>query len=98
MGIFNNQNATAVASASSLGTEHVAGLDLHLSYHPTDMVWTIVDGKAVKQRVIMIKTEHRSAVSSSYQPLTFVKVVLESGLERKGSEVFMSKEELIAAL
>ena len=98
MGIFNNQIETAAASASSLGTETKTGLDLHLPYRPTDMVWTIVNGKAVQQRVIKINIECRSLIGSEYKELTIVKVVLDSGIERKGSEVFMSKDELIQSL
>lgn len=94
---------TASAAAQSAATapqqEQSAGLDLHLPYRPTDKVWTLTDGiKAVELRVIKITTEHRSLIGTSYQPHTRVTVMLENGLERDGSEVFMSKDELIQSL
>lgn len=89
----------AFINTSSASQQAPAGLDLHLPYRPTDKVWTLTDGiKAVELRIIKITTEHRSLIGTSYQPQTRVTVMLENGLERDGSEVFISKEELIAAL
>ena len=97
MSLFNNPTATA-ASQSAAPQEESAGLDLHLPYRPTDMVWLIADGKAVQKRIIRITTVHRSLVSTTYKPTTLIQVMLEDGTVKDGSEVFTTKEELIAAL
>ena len=85
-------------NTSSATPQTPAGLDLHLPYRPTDMVWTIAGGKAVAKRVIKITIDLRSIISNDYRPNTKVMVMLEDGTEKDGSEVFMSKDELIAAL
>ena len=95
MGIFSNPTAAATTPQSE--GEHV-GLDLHLPYHPTDKVWTIVGGKAVELRILRIMTEHRSLMTENYQPVTTIRILLENSVERSTDEVFVTKEELINSL
>lgn len=97
MALFNNTTASAAAMTAAPQEER-AGLDLHLPYRPNDMVWVIADGKAVQKRIIRITTVHRSLVSTIYKPATLIQVMLEDGSVKDGSEVFMSKDELIQSL
>lgn len=110
MGIFSNPTAAATTPQSegeatpnsSLLTPNLksspTGLDLHLPYHPTDKVWTIVGGKAVELRILRIMTEHRSLMTENYQPVTTISILLENSVVRSTDEVFTTKEELINSL
>lgn len=97
MALFKEATASAAAQTAAPQEER-AGLDLHLPYRPTDKVWMISGGKAVEKRVIRIMTEHRSLLDHTYRPLTTIKVMLEDSTVKDGSEVFMSKDELIQSL
>lgn len=96
MSLFNTTASAAAQTAAPV--EQSAGLDLHLPYRPTDKVWMISGGKAVEKRVIKITTEHRSLVDTTYHPKTTIHVMLDDGTVKDGSEVFMSKDELIQSL
>lgn len=99
MSLFKETASTAAQTAAAAPQpEQPAGLDLHLPYRPNDMVWVIADGKAVQKRIIRITTVHRSLVSTSYKPATLIQVMLEDSTVKDGSEVFMSKDELIQSL
>lgn len=97
MSLFKDATVTAAAQTAAPQEER-AGIDLHLPYRPTDMVWTICGGKAVEKRVIKITADIRSLIGSGYRPNIRVTVMLEDGTIKDGSDVFMSKDELIQSL
>lgn len=74
------------------------GLTLQLKFKPSDNVWILTDKGAVEERVIRIKTEHRSELTDRCVLSSNIVYVLANGLERRECEVYASKEELKNAI
>lgn len=94
MGRFNAPQAAEQDPQPTVDATNINGIDLHIRFKPTDTVWYLTQDGAKSERVIRIKTEHRSIVSTAYKPEHRITLVMESGTERREDECFASKAEL----
>lgn len=72
------------------------GIDLHLRFRPTQEVWFLLDNRPRHERIIRIKTEHKSTIAMRYHPEHRITIVMESGTERLEQECFETPDEMAA--
>lgn len=92
------QFSTAASNEAQTAVSHRNGIDIHIEHLPNDEVFYLTDRGIKSERVIRAKVVVRSLISTAYQPDNKITYVMESGIERDGSEVFATREALIASL
>ena len=74
------------------------GIDLHYRFRPCDEVFFLTERGIKSERVIRVRSEIRSLLTTGYRPDIHITYVMADGNERDASEVFSSRDELKAAL
>lgn len=81
--------------ALSIETE---GIDIHYRFRPCDEVFFLTERGIKSERVIRVRSEIRSLLTTGYRPDIHITYIMADGTERDASEVYASRDELKSSL